>query len=594
MRCPECVQRNSVAARKCQFCGAKFPKKSKSVPIKLIGAILLVGLLVGVVWNVLPKMVSSGNELEEIANSINSGPESTEHAQKLKVKLDKAILGFLKDNSELSSGELLTSLQAKLPTSIFEVLVFDLPNKTKLVEVDCVLQPSDFLVVGADKGSKVTQIFGLDVFDEGRLVKTEAGPYLILVGHTNVDMKKRPNVKAINLQPSGAAIDQTNKMVPVVRGEGSIKFAKNNRDILLERNLLSAALQEEMFKGDLKFADQPYKTTLKWKNGKYEAIHSLGHHQLSALYAVASSLIEPEDVANYKSYLDAPVVDFVKSIDEKPVVSPPGFTVKKTSEKTTKPRRRRGSSRTMVGYTIASQAPTRAFDLVLAGQDGQKWTIASIKEVSPPAPAKETESLASESKDENAPIVVKTKEAELKVENRKVEIAPKVVKKKEEPKKVASVPKPEPKKPAKLPPKKVETNLPGIKSIVSSRGVTVRSGPSTRNRKVTTVRKGQTVKVIGKENGWYRIVVNGKKGYVWSGLVDYKKSDGYTTAIVRKKKAVRDSRKRTVSTTNPGDKLVLLGGLKNNKYKVRLANGKIGYVEKDAIDVAVEEPAFVP
>ena len=100
--------------------------------------------------------------------------------------------------------------------------------------------------------------------------------------------------------------------------------------------------------------------------------------------------------------------------------------------------------------------------------------------------------------------------------------------------------------------------------------------------------------VVGKEKGWYKVVVNGKKGYVWSGLVDYKKSDGYTTAIVRKKKAVRDSRKRTVSTTNPGDKLVLLGGLKNNKYKVRLANGKIGYVEKDAIDVAVEEPAFVP
>lgn len=646
MRCPECVQRNSVAARKCQFCGAKFPKKKQSLPFKVIAAVILVGFLAIAAFSILPKLTQPNQDLKNIAGSITSGPESAEQAQKLKNKLDKAILAFLKKNGSLSSGDLLTTLQAQLPTSIFEVLVFDLPRKIKLVEVDCVLQPADFLILESDKGPKVTQLFGLDVFDEGRLIKTEADPYLILIGHTNVDMKKKPNLKAVALLPNGNSVDQSNKLIPAIKGEGSINFDKNNRDIVLERKLVQTAKAEELFKGELKFEDKPFKTVLKWKNGKYEPEHDLGHGKFSALYAVASVLTEPGEMDGFKSYLNDPARKFIQELAENPVVDPPGFTIAKIDEKQTTTRRSRrrsrraSSSRSQIKYALASGK--RSFEVILAGADGQRWTIADIDETTPESTLEQMAEDTSGNPESKAE-VVKANELEKKqaaereaAALKKREDADKLARlKKEESErqarqdkedaaraKKAAASKDEAAKKAALErareeaakkiaaekakqeaakklaakPSQVSSTTPaaGGKSIVTHRGVTVRSGPGTKHGRVTTARKGDTVKVIGKDNGWYKVVVNGKQGYVWSGLIDYKKSDGYTTAVVRKKKPVQDSNRKIVSTANPGDKVVVVGGLRNNRYKVRTANGKIGYVEKDAIDVAVEEPAFVP
>lgn len=615
MRCPECEQRNSVAARKCQFCGSKFAKKSKSLPVKAIAAVLGVCLLGFVVFSVVPKLTQPNQDLKKIASSITSGPESAEQAQKLKNELDQAILAFLKKNGGLSSGDLLTTLQAQLPTSIFEVLVFDLPRGIKLVEVDCVLQPADFLIIDSDGGPKVTQLFGLDVFDEGRLIKTGSDPYLVLIGHTNVDMKKKPNLKAVALLPNGNSVDQSNKLIPPIRGEGSITFDKNNRDIVLERHLISTAKGEELFEGVLPFEDKQFKTVLKWTNGKYDAEHNLGSSRFSALYAVASALTAPGEAEDFKAYLDQPARDFIKSIADNPVSDPPGFNIAKMEEnkassvgnnrRSRRRARRAPSSRSEATYALTSGK--RTFEVVLSGSDSQRWTASNIEESTPESTGGQMAENSSEASGaDESKIVVKAPEQE------KVVVAPpKAV---EPPKKVVEPPKkaekpaqekPKPKekapvkvaqKPTQVPERKTESAPASAagKSVITSRGVTLRTGPGTGSKKLFNVGKGTPVKVIGKENGWYKVVVNGKQGYVWSGLVDYKKADGYTTAVVRKTKPVQDSNRKVVSSTKPGEKVVVVGGLKNNRYKVRTANGKIGYVEKDAVDVAVEEPAFVP
>ena len=610
MRCPECEQRNSVAARKCQFCGSKFAKKSKTLPVKAIAAVVGVCLLGFIAFSILPKLTQPNQDLKKIASNITSGPESAEQAQKLKNELDQAILAFLKKNGNMSSGDLLTTLQAQLPTSIFEVLVFDLPRGIKLVEVDCVLQPADFLIIDSDGGPKVTQLFGLDVFDEGRLIKTGSDPYLVLIGHTNADMKKKPNLKAVALLPNGNSVDQSNKLIPPIRGEGSIAFDKNNRDIVLERHLLSTAKGEELFEGDLPFEDKQFKTVLKWTNGKYDAEHNLGSSRFSALYAVASALTAPGEAEDFKAYLNQPARDFIKSIADNPVSEPPGFNIAKMEENKTSSsgnsrrsrRRARHAPSSTSQITYALTSGKRTFEVVLSGSDSQRWTAANIEENTPESASGQMAENTSESAnvDDNK-IVVKAPEPQKVVVPEKTAEPPKKV---VEPPKKAEKPAP-PKektpvkvaqKPTQVPERKTETAPASAagKSVITSRGVTLRSGPGTGNKKLFNVGKGTPVKVIGKENGWYKVVVNGKQGYVWSGLVDYKKSDGYTTAVVRKTKPVQDSNRKVVSSTKPGEKVVVVGGLKNNRYKVRTASGKIGYVEKDAVDVAVEEPAFVP
>ena len=240
--------------------------------------------------------------------------------------------------------------------------------------------------------------------------------------------------------------------------------------------------------------------------------------------------------------------------------------------------------------------------MVLSGSDSQRWTAANIEENTPESASGQMAENTSESANvDDKKIVVKAPEPQKVVVPEKTAEPPrKVVEPPKKAEKPAQAKEKAPvkvaQKPAQVPERKTETAPASAagKSVITSRGVTLRSGPGTGNKKLFNVGKGTPVKVIGKENGWYKVVVNGKQGYVWSGLVDYKKSDGYTTAVVRKTKPVQDSNRKVVSSTKPGEKVVVVGGLKNNRYKVRTASGKIGYVEKDAVDVAVEEPAFVP
>jgi uncharacterized protein YgiM (DUF1202 family) len=133
-----------------------------------------------------------------------------------------------------------------------------------------------------------------------------------------------------------------------------------------------------------------------------------------------------------------------------------------------------------------------------------------------------------------------------------------------------------------------------VLQAVSADAIKIRRGPNTEYRSVAEVPRGSQLKIIGKKNGWYKVSANGKTGFVYAGLIDYKKSDAYTTATVTKSKTVSDDNHHDVYKTRQGDRLVVLGGVKNDKYKVQLANGKTGYVDKDAVDVSVDTPQLVP
>ncbi|MBZ0189933.1 MAG: SH3 domain-containing protein [Candidatus Obscuribacterales bacterium] len=580
-----------------------------------MGGIVATVLVVGVASAVVPRLSAPQDNIKALADKISFGPRSSEEAQKMKVELDNALLEFLKKNGSLPSADLLTKLQAKLPTSIFEVLVFDLPRGIKLVEVDCVLQPSDYLVIADKQAPKVTQIYGLDVFDDASLIKDSAGDALVLIGHTNVDMKKKPNMKVISLFPNGNVVDRTTKLVPRVKGNGAIAFESNKKDIKLERRLVETALAEGLFKGNLKFVETPFITTLTWNNGRYEAEHSLGSDRFSALYAVATSLAEPTEVDNFKSYLNEPARTFLKSLADNSVVGPPGFVIAKMEETKgqssgRRSRRRHAPASDQVTYSIASGK--RTFSVVLSGGNGRRWTAASVEETAPEAPSETVADVAPVKKKviEVATVDRKSAEKQAKQEREKADAAEKRLagkkaadrkaseRKAEEARKIAEEKQAAKEKKAAAAKKETESKKVGSAAAggefaSTPKRVTVRTGPGAKYGKVIVTSRGQKIKVLGKQDGWYKVSVDGKVGYAWSGLVKYDKADAYTTAVVRKTKPVNDSGKK-VSTAKAGDKLVIIGGLKNDKYKVRMANGKTGFVEKDAVDVAVEEPTFVP
>jgi uncharacterized protein YraI len=138
----------------------------------------------------------------------------------------------------------------------------------------------------------------------------------------------------------------------------------------------------------------------------------------------------------------------------------------------------------------------------------------------------------------------------------------------------------------------------GESTVAAIRGTTnsiiLRKGPGTTFGSIDEIAKGTPIQVLGEEKSWYKVKANCKEGYVYAGLLEYKQPDAYTVATIKQGKRVTDESNRQLASLQVGDRLVVLGGIKNNKYKVQLANGKVGFVDKEALDVAIDAPPLVP
>ena len=78
-----------------------------------------------------------------------------------------------------------------------------------------------------------------------------------------------------------------------------------------------------------------------------------------------------------------------------------------------------------------------------------------------------------------------------------------------------------------------DANLGNGRVTTEGSSLSVRSGPGTENDRVTTLSNGAVVKIIGMENGWYKVEHNGQTGYVSSDYVvtcsAAQSSNSYTT-----------------------------------------------------------------
>lgn len=140
---------------------------------------------------------------------------------------------------------------------------------------------------------------------------------------------------------------------------------------------------------------------------------------------------------------------------------------------------------------------------------------------------------------------------------------------------------------ANEPAKVVEKHIAGESATIQASSATVklRGGPSTNFESLTEIARGANVEVIGKDQGWYKVRVDGKEGFVYGGFVDCKTSDAYASATVNWGRSIKDEHNRTVGHTRQGDKVVVLGGMMNDKYKIQMADGKVGYVDKKSLNI---------
>jgi len=213
---------------------------------------------------VVPKLVNADQNLARVAKRVAAGPRSVEDAKRSKVELSNAIRTYLKDNGGDKTNQLSAGLQKLLPSSTYEVHIADLPRGLRVVEVDTVLQAADFLLMKTPTGSKVFDLPGFEVFDDARVLNDTAGPVVTLIGHSGGQPPHKPLVRTYALLPDSIS-DETDKLVPALKNDGSAKFAGNGQDIQVE--VISKAnkkgAHEELSYG-----------LLRWKDAKFSSDYS--------------------------------------------------------------------------------------------------------------------------------------------------------------------------------------------------------------------------------------------------------------------------------------------------------------------------------
>jgi hypothetical protein len=632
----------------------------------------------------LPKIFDSKAQLKNIATEISKGTASAEQEAKLRKSFDQTVKGYLAEIGADENKELVSKLQKYLPAEASEIHAFDLPRALRLVEIDMGLKAADFLVIKGTQSSPGTKVFplnGLGVFSDARIINDSGGPVLVLLGKSEGMPPYRPQVKIYALLPD-AVNDETGEIVPKIQNEGSARFAKNNKDIVLEIVTAGGKINQQV---------------LQWKDAHYTLANG------GKLDASTTAAAEPAPVVNQPAA--SPVSQSVPAPVSQPVVSKPvqqtvvapvqtapvkvavaPVVVTKPTVQMNRPQAGQSGTQTNKPLVQANKPVVQANVPVTQTNKSQakSQAIGSLP-MQLPAPAiaksdlSRTQAPKASTKAKNEPVKIQENKYKPEVAKTKAD-APKIgsvpsgqskpVVKTEGPKigslpigatpakapvapvvpavssstkpavnnvptkigapstantpakigapttanisaktsaPVANVPAkigaPAASAPAKIGASAVPTKVATmpkqdasakIFSQVGSRSINLRSSPSTTAKSISEVSKGAGMEILGKQNGWYKVKHQGKIGYVFAGLVDYKQPDGYTTASVTRNKMVWDSQQKPLQKIQTGDRLVVVGGLENNKYRVQLPNGKTGFVDKDAIDVSIETPQFVP
>ena len=554
----------------------------------------------------------------------------------------------------MTGEELTEKLQKIFPNSVFEIRVFDLPHNLRLVEIDTMILPTDYLMSG--KHASVMRNF--EVYDNAKVVSDGTGENITLLGHRNAQAGHKPQVGVYALLPDGIA-DRTQESVPALSGDGNAAFATNGKDINLDLSLMSKASEEKLFtietlsKGTV--SDETVKSRLTFKGGKYELSEDAGKGPMACLRAAAFVLADNNAKDRFRKYFGDGTMSSIASIG-KLKVSPPLFTLKKTGGGAVMAtnnapaassnasadsddeweyyisrhghRRKRhkrhhhnsdsGSSRSSSSrgggtLTYLLNNAQDAFEVALSRGDG-RYFISSIKRVK--ASTDGGEMVVQTAPQDNVlkaaddlikdKVVVKEADlAKLTAENKdSANIAAEKDKRDKDKAKIAMT---TPSSPdgsgdteshkqitPKVVEKKADAESGTISTSLSTPTIKVRRGASTGYRSVGELKRGADIQIIGKKDGWYKVQLDGREGYVYGGFVDCKTSDAYTTATVRRGKSVKDRHGSTIGEAQSGDRLVVIGPVTNDKYQVQLSSGRTGFLDKDAIDVTADAPQFVP
>lgn len=481
MRCPECAERNSVAARKCEFCGTKFKKKPLPLGLKLACGGVAVAVTASIAASYLvPHLADPQQNLARVAKRIAAGPK-VEEVTKVKKEFSTAIKDYLKTAGDDKVATLTASLQKLLPSSAFEVHIVDLPRGLRVVEVDTVLQANAFLVMNTSAGTKVFDLPGFEVFDDARILNDSAGPVLALLGHTGGQLPHKPILRTYALLPDYIN-DESEKLVPPLKVDGTARFAANGNDVHLEFTTSSSVSNK---KSRTATTEKLAYGMLKWKDARYVAD-----------FGATAASVAAKQVKLANNATPVPVIASVPVVPTAPAVVPP--TTRPTTAPNTIPT-------PVTTVAPAQKIVVRSFTAADQARSGLRTAVSANGTSVPTSTTTGAGTVAASNAVKQAANTLVTSDSVL-----------------------AAVPSAVPAI------NNIRSTYKSIAESVSSSskhrerktaevicsGATLRAQPARGAAAMNSFGRGTQVTVLGKEADWYHVRVNGQEGYIYSSLLN--------------------------------------------------------------------------
>ena len=133
--------------------------------------------------------------------------------------------------------------------------------------------------------------------------------------------------------------------------------------------------------------------------------------------------------------------------------------------------------------------------------------------------------------------------------------------------------------------------------VVNTSALNVRKGPSTKNGIVTKIYKGDKVTITDSSNGWYKVKLsNGKTGWVSDDYIKVSSSNtssssstssktGTVTTTSLNVRSGAGTKYSKIASLTKGSKVTIIE-TKNNWHKIKMSNGKTGWVSAEYISTS--------
>ncbi len=555
MKCPNCNQRNSVAARKCFSCSTPLPIKPMPKAVKIT---ILAGIALVVILPLLIKFALSNLNIKTDTNQSLKTEQNEQDWSNLRLKIES----FLNSRTTLSKSELDSQLKTFLKDSNCEIHIFDISGTCKVVEIGKNLFSSLFILI--PNKPKIIDLTKINVYEDGRIIESNKQKLLILLGHTSADIDRIAHPAIINLDTME---DLTSLYLPHLPENAKFFFTQNSPYLNVKLPILALLQTKGLDPGNVvKFEDETINCILQpTANGSFELDSNWFDYKLGPIYVISKLMFNPNQIDLYKPCISPKKTDLIllnlKMANAKLSNQPFTFKLDLINKRV-------DGHKNILNYGLATNDNYYTVQILSLSTKDQKvkYYINGFSSEKNPFKSIENNDNSTNNKFQphnltQNPDALTTAKTETKFTDNNVNLNNQNNNSKN------------------------LSDNPQTQNVATSFSkINIRKSAKVDSKIISILPSNGKITVISKDNGWYKVKLkSGDYGYIYGGLLKADFKEAYKTIKINQDSDIKNDQQKTIGKLNTGDRVVILQDLGQNQLMVKLANGKVGIINQSLL-----------